>query len=190
MKTNAVGRLQNEFAGKSLLGGPLFHSRGPSRGYGTERRCPNCGGSVKKVSLAHEEGVYRVDAKTRLRAFLFGSDGPNVIVCKAVTQGVHQTQLSRRLRPPMKWSYLKLLGWTVVLTFTVLIVYVHSVMGSSTKVSALPAVVGMFVVATGFLISLVLTWGHNHLVYPRQYAEWNDSWLCQRCGGVSSQRLG
>ena len=174
-----------------MLGNTPFDSPGPSRGYRRELRCPNCGGSgLRKVSLTHEKGVYHVDTKTRLRAFLFGSDGPNVIVGKAVTEGVHQTQLSRRLRPPMKWSYLKVFGWAVVIFFTVLIVYVHSVMGSSTKVSALPAVVGMFVVATGFLISLVLIWGHNHLIYPRQYAEWNDSWLCQRCGGVSRQSGG
>jgi hypothetical protein len=145
---------------------------------------------MKKASLAYQEGVYRVDTKTRLRALLFGSGGPIVIVGKAVTQGVHETELSRRLRPPMKWSYLKLLSWTVVIFFTVLIVYVHSVMESSTKVSVLPAELGMFGVATGFLLLLFLVWRHNHLAYPRRFAKWNDSWLCERCGGVSSQRPG
>jgi hypothetical protein len=93
------------------------------------------------------------------------------------------------LQPPVKWSYRKLIGWSVVVSIVMLIVYVHSVMGSSTKVSALPAVVGMFLVATGFLMSLFLIWRHNHLVYPGQHAEWNDSWLCTRCGGVSSHGL-
>jgi hypothetical protein len=60
-------------------------------------------------------------------------------------------------------------------------------MGSSTKVSSLPVVVGMFVLAIGSLVSLFVIWRHNHLVYPRQHAEWNDSWVCQRCGGVSAQ---
>jgi hypothetical protein len=77
-----------------------------------------------------------------------------------------------------------------VVFFAMMIVYVHSVMGSSTRVSAFPAVGGMFVITSGFLFLLLLIWKHNHLVYPRQYAEWNDSWLCQRCGGVSSQGLG
>jgi len=191
MKTNTVGRFQNQSFSKPVPRDVSFDSRGASRGYGRELRCPNCGGSdLKRVSLAYQEGLYRVDTRSRLRGLLFGSDGPEVIVGKAVTQGVHQTQLSRRLRPPMKWSYLKLLGWTAAISFTVLIVYIHSVMESFRKVSALPAVAGMFVVATGFLLALFVVWRHNHLAYPRRYAEWNDSWLCQRCGGVSSQRLG
>ncbi len=83
MSTNTDSRCQN-----SMPEDGLFRSRGPSRGYGTDLRCPKCGGSdLKKASLAYEEGVYRVDTKTRLRAFLFGSDGPNVIVGKEVTQG-------------------------------------------------------------------------------------------------------
>jgi lipid-A-disaccharide synthase-like uncharacterized protein len=185
MNTKTGSRCQD-----SIPEDALFYSRGPSRGRGANWRCPNCGGSdLKKVSLAYQEGVSRVDTKTRLRAFLLGSDGPDVIVGNAVTRGIHQTQLSRRFRPPMKWSYLKLIGWSAVVSFAVLIVYVHTVMGNSTKVSALPAEFGMLGVATGFLFLLFLIWKHNHLVYPRQYAEWNDSWLCQRCGGVSSQRL-
>jgi rubredoxin len=189
MNMNTDSRCQNNSLREPIRGGASFDSRGHSQGYRTDWRCPNCGGSdLKKASLAYQEGVYRVDTKIRLRALLFGSGGPNVIVGKAVTRGVHQTQLSRRLRPPMKWSYLKLLGWTVVISFTVLIVYVHSVMGSSTKVSALPTELGMFGVATGFLLLLFLVWRHNHLAYPGRYAKWNDSWLCERCGGVSSQR--
>lgn len=159
-----------------------------ARFFEMELRCPSCNGTnLKRVSLAYDEGLYRVDARSRLRGFLFGSGGPSVIVGKAVTQGVHQTQLSNRLRPPMKWSYVKLIGWLALVSSIALIGYVHSVMGSSTKVSSLPGVVGMFVLAIGFLVSLFVIWRHNHLVYPRQHAEWNDSWVCQRCGGVSAQ---
>jgi hypothetical protein len=176
--------------GNAIQGEAHFHMPRPPRGQRMDLRCPNCNSlDLKKVSLAYQEGVYRVDTRTRLRAFLFGSEGPNVIIGKAVTQGVHETQLSERLRPPMKWSYLKLIGWSVVVSLVTLIVYVHSVMGSSTKVSSLPAMVGMFVVATGFLFLFFVFWRHNHLVYPRQYAEWDTSWVCQRCGGISSQRV-
>jgi hypothetical protein len=159
-----------------------------ARYYEMELRCPSCNGTnLKNVSLAYAEGLYHIDAQSRLRGFLLGSDEPNAIVGKAVTQGVHQTQLSRGLRPPMKWSYVKLIGWSVMVSIVTLAVYIHSVMGSSAKVSSLPAMVGMFIFAAGFLFFLLLIWRHNHLVYPRRFEEWSNSWLCQRCGGVSYQ---
>jgi len=41
-----------------------------------ELRCSSCNGTnLKSVSLAYDEGLYRVDAQSRLRGFLFGSDG-------------------------------------------------------------------------------------------------------------------
>jgi hypothetical protein len=154
-----------------------------------ELRCPSCNGTnLKKVSVAYDEGLYRVDAQSRLRGFLFGSDGPNVIVGKAVTQGVHQTQLSNRLRPPMKWSYLKLIGWSALVSCIALIGYVRSVMSSSSRVSSLPAAIGTVILSGAFLFLLFAFWRHNQLIYPRQYAEWDESFLCERCGGVSHHR--
>jgi hypothetical protein len=185
------GCQSDEPFGKPIPTGASFDSRGHSGGYRTHLRCPHCGGSdLNKVSLAYQKGVSRVTARTRFRGLLFGNDGPDLVFGTTVTKGERQTELAGRLRPPKKWSYLKLLGWTSVISLAVLIVYVHSVMGSSTKVSGLPAVAGMFVVASGFLISLFVVWRHNYWVYPRRHAEWNDSWLCQRCGWVSSQGLG
>lgn len=167
-----------------------FHSLRPPRGQRMDLRCPNCGSSeLKKASLVYEEGLSRIKAKSRLRGVAFGDDGPNVVAGTVATNEIAQTQLSKRLRPPKEWSYLKVIGWSVVVSFVMLIAYVRSIMGSSTRVSSLPAMAGMFVVAIGFVLSLFLIWRHNHLVYPKQHAEWNDSWLCQRCGGVSSQNV-
>jgi hypothetical protein len=185
---NTDNRCENNFLREAM---PRARSFGPaerSRGYGRELRCPRCGGSnLKKVSLAYQEGVYRVHTRSRFLGFLFGSDGPDLIVGRGVTEGVQQTELSKRLRPPTKWSYIKLTGWWAAVSVTVLIMYVHSVMGSSTRVSSPTAVVGMFVVGIGFLVSLFLVWINNRLAYPRQYEEWNHRWLCQRCGEVSYQ---
>lgn len=159
-----------------------------ARYYEMELRCPICNGTnLKKVSLAYDEGLYRIDVQSRLRGFLFGSDGSNVMVGKAVTQGVHQTQLSRRLRPPMKWSYVKLIGWSALVSFIALIRYVHSVMSGSSRASSLPAAIGTVILGGAFLFLVVAFWRHNQLVYPRQYAEWDESFLCQRCGGVNQQ---
>ncbi len=75
----------------------------PPRGQRMDLRCPNCGSSdLKKASLAYEEGLSQIRVKSRLRGLLFADDGPNVIVGRAVANGVQQTQLSERLRPPIK----------------------------------------------------------------------------------------
>src|SRR5580700_6559661 len=67
----------------------------PPRGKPMDLRCPDCNGTdLKRVSLAFQENIRHIDTRTRLRAFLFGSDGPNLIVGRADTQGVHWTQLS------------------------------------------------------------------------------------------------
>jgi hypothetical protein len=65
---------------------------------------------------------------------LLGSGGPSALLGKAATKGFHQTELSRRLRPPMKWSYLKLIGWLVLALLVSLIAYVHMVMECRTSV--------------------------------------------------------
>lgn len=153
-------------------------------------RCPNCNSQdMKKVSVVYEEGVSRTKEQTRLRALLFGDEGPNVILGSAVTNGTRETELSKSLRPPKKWSYGKLLLWAGFVSVISLIFYIHFVMSSSATVSGLSAVVFGAIGLGVFVVLLLSVWRHNHLVYPRQYAEWDRSFICQRCGGVSQHGL-
>src|SRR5437870_10070516 len=79
-------------------------------------RCPNCNSTdLKKVSLAYQEGLFHVVAHTRLRAVVLGGSGPDLVIGKATTRGFHQSVLSKKLSPPVKWSYRKLVLWWVVL---------------------------------------------------------------------------
>ena len=92
-------------------------------------RCPNCNSAdLKKLSFAWEEGRSSVNTRTRLRGVVVGDGGPDVVVGRATTHGTHQTELSKRLSPPAKWSYLKLVVWSGVVSFVALIAYVRSVM--------------------------------------------------------------
>jgi hypothetical protein len=153
-------------------------------------RCPNCHTSeLKKVSLAYQEGLSRVRTKSRLRALLFGEDGPNVIAGAAVTNGMQQTDLARRLRPPEKWSYGKLLLWVGIVSVLSLIFFTHTVMSSLSVVSALPVVVFGVIAAVVLLASMAVIWRHNQLVYPRACDQWGRSFVCQRCGAVSRHEL-
>jgi hypothetical protein len=152
-----------------------------------ELQCPNCGSTdLKKVSLAYEEGLSRIKAKSRLKGLSFGDGEPNVIVGTATTHGSAQTALSNRLRPPKKWSYLKLLLWAGLLAMVALVVCVRLVMRGSAPVSAVPIVMAGVVGLATFVIVLFATWRHNQAVYPRQFAEWNRSWVCASCGKVTA----
>jgi hypothetical protein len=153
---------------------------------GMDLRCPDCNSAdLKKVSLAYQENVRHVDTRTRLRAFLFGSDGPNLIVGRAVTQGVHWSQLSKILRPPRKWAYARLSLGFLVVTLGALFAYVIFVASSPPPVSTLPFKMYVFLAPVIFPVLVFLFWRHNHLRFPQEYARWNRSFICRRCGAVS-----
>src|SRR5258708_27556606 len=102
-------------------------------------RCPKCNSTdLKKLSLAHEEGLFRSEGRTRLRAVVVGGGGPDLVVGRATTQGTHQSALSKKLTPPVKWSYLKVTGWSLLLFVCVgwLVFYVNTVTTNSSSVSS------------------------------------------------------
>ena len=91
------------------------HRSGAARGDKMDLRCPKCNSTdLKKVSIAHEEGLFRNESRTRLGAVVVGGGGPDLVVGKATTRGTHQSALSKKLAPPVKWSYLKVIGWSVL----------------------------------------------------------------------------
>src|SRR5437899_2111529 len=107
-------------------------------------RCPKCNSTdLKKVSLAHEEGLFQGEGRTRLRAVVVSGGGPNLIVGRATTRGTEQSALSKKLTAPVKWSYLKMVGWSVLLFVCVgwLIFYVNAVTTNSSTVSSPPLTV-------------------------------------------------
>ncbi len=176
----------NRALGNAIQREANLRSPWPPRGQQMDLRCPECNSSdLKRVSLAYQESVHHVDTRTRLRAFLFGSDGPNLIVGKSVTQGVHWTPLSNVLSPPRKWSYARLILGSLVVTLTALFAYVIFVASSSPPVSTFPMKTYVFLAPVVFLVFVFLFWRHNHIRFPREYARWNGSFICQRCGAVS-----
>ena len=149
-------------------------------------RCPKCSSTdLKKVSLAYQEGLFRVDTRTRMLGFLFASGGPDVVVGRATTSGVQQSALSKSLAPPTKWSYLKLVLWSAAISFVALVAYVRGVMTSPPPVSSLPVKIYVAVAPLVFIFLLISIWRHNHSTYRLKYSQWNHSYLCDRCGTVS-----
>jgi|SRR5579862_157142 len=190
MSTKTEFQYQNESLRKAVPRDASFDSRGAPRAYGRELRCPNClGVDLKKVSLAYEESVSRITAITRFRGLLFGNDGPDLVFGRSVTKGERKTKLASRIRPPKKWSYGKLFLGAGLVSVVSLILYIHFVMASSEKVSGLPVVVFGVIGTVVLLASVAVMWRHSQWVYPRKYAEWDRSFVCERCGVVSKHDL-
>ena len=150
-------------------------------------RCPKCNGTdLKKVSLAHEEGLFQSEGRSRLRAIVVGGGGTDLIVGRATTRGSGQSALSKRLTPPVKWSYLKVIGWSVILFVCVgwLIFYVNTITTNATTVSSAPLIFFALISGGIFVLLVFLVWRHNHGTYQREFAEWDRSYVCQRCGAV------
>jgi len=155
-------------------------------------RCPNCNSNdLKKVSLAYQEGQYRVDTQTRLSGVLVGGGGPDIAVGRATTRGSQQSALSKKLSPPVKWSYLKVISWSALVFLCIgwLVFYVNTVTTNSSSVLSPPMTLFGQVSAGIFVLLLFFIWRHNHSTYRQKYAQWNGSFICERCGAVSRQSL-
>src|SRR5258708_1532890 len=155
-------------------------------------RCPKCNSTdLKKASLAHQEGLFRSEGRTRLRAAIVGGGGPDLVVGRATTRGTEQSALSKKLTPPVKWSYLKVTGWSVLVFLCAgwLVFYVNTVTTNATSVSSIPLTVFALISGAIFALLLFLVWRHNHSSYHTQYAQWDKSFICGRCGTVSQQAL-
>jgi len=149
--------------------------------------CPNCNSTdLKKVSLVYQEGLSHVNTRTRIGGVVVGSDGPDLVVGRATTKGTQQTDISKALTPPKKWSYRKLVGWSLLVFLSVgwIVFYVNAIAKDSSTVSSMPLTIYSVLSACVFILLLVLFWRHNSS-YQTQYAQWNRAFICERCGTVS-----
>jgi hypothetical protein len=89
----------------------------------------------------------------------------------------------------MKWSYLKLVCWFGLALLVSLIGYAQIVMASPSPVPSLPGELSAAFLRGAFILLLAVIWKHNHTTYPTEYAKWDRSFVCQRCGTVSPRWL-
>src|SRR6202035_1196411 len=136
-----------------------------------------------------QAGLQRVSTRTRLRGVVVGSDGPDVVVGRATTKGIQQTEISKALTPPKKWSYLKLFGWSFLLFLSVgwIVFYVNTITKNSSTISSIPLMIYTELCAGLFIVLFLLYLTRNLLTYPRQYAHWNRSFICERCGTIRQE---
>src|SRR5260370_18069971 len=145
-------------------------------------RCPKCNSTDgKKVYRGDEEGYVRSEGRTRVGAVAVGGGGPDLVVGRATTRGTEKSTLSKKLTPPVKWSYLKVIGWSVLVFVCVgwLVFYVNVVKTNATTVSSTPLTLFALVSGAFFALLLFLAWRHNHSTYARKYVSWHRSFSCQ-----------
>jgi hypothetical protein len=146
-------------------------------------------GTSAFTAEGYQEGLQRVSTRTRLRGVVVGSDGPDVVVGRATTKGTQQTEISKALAPPTKWSYLKLIGRSVLVFVSVgwIVFYGNTITKNSSAVSSIPLMINAELSAGLFVVLFLLYFTRNNLTYPSQYAHWNRSFICERCGTISQK---
>lgn len=153
-------------------------------------RCPNCNSAdLKSLSVVSQEGRFSVNTRSRLRGVVVGAGGPDVVIGRATTRGVQQSDLSKKFSPPTKWSYGKVILWSVVVSFVALVVFVRSVMSHPGPVSSFPVTLYAVIFPIVLAVALAAIWRHNHSTYSQEYADWGRSFVCERCGTVSQHDL-
>ncbi|MGI0133632.1 MAG: hypothetical protein ACREBW_01570 [Candidatus Micrarchaeaceae archaeon] len=153
-------------------------------------RCPKCNSTdLQKLSLAYEEGISHINARTRLRGVVVGSDGPDLVVGSGTTKGIQQTAISKAAAPPTRWSYKRLVGWSALVFLSVgwIVFYVNTITTNALSVSSVPLTIYAVLSAAIFVVLCLSYWSHNHTTYPRRYAKWDRSFICLRCAAVSEQ---
>jgi len=77
--------------------------------------CSTCHSTnLVKVSLAFEQGLSDLEARSRVAGLVLGTEGLGFWSGRAKTTGTLQTRLSTRLSPPAKLPYWKaLLAWLI-----------------------------------------------------------------------------
>ena len=113
------------------------------------------------VSLAYEQGLFYTVAHTRLRAVAVGGRGPGLTIGKATTREFHQSVLSKRLSPPVKWSYRKLILWWAVVSFAIgwILFYINSFLKHSSAVLSPPLILFLRLSVAIFVLLLVSSGG-------------------------------
>ena len=107
---------------------------------------------------------------------MVGGHGPDFVIGKATTRGFHQSVLSKRLNPPVKWSYRKLILWWALAFLSIgwIVFYVNAaVTKNSSAVLSAPLTLFGLLSAVTFQLLLVLFWSHNQTTYTRRYSQWN-----------------
>lgn len=147
----------------------------PTTSHGLTMVCPNCNSTdLRRLSLIHAAGSY--ETRGGILGFLLG-DG----LLFGGYRGASQSRLSKMAGPPRKGSYLGpailwLVGFFIVMAFA-----------GRGKLSTPTAIFSMaYLVLLPTL--LIGTFVYNLFLRPKKLRDWENKFMCQRCGAVTEIR--
>lgn len=141
--------------------------------------CPSCNSdNIQRLSVVYEGGLSAINTKSKGTAVGFGRDGISVGVGGGGTKGTSQTAQSKRAAPPPKRRYVKpLLG--IGVAFFAVALFVQP-----------PNIVVQYLYQASWLAASVAWIGYafqyNARQWPALKAQWDQSYLCNRCSQIFS----
>jgi hypothetical protein len=144
--------------------------------------CPQCGSrEFRKLSLVYAEGF----SKLKMWGILAGTGGGDLAFGRFRTKGGVQTALSRKVAPPAKMSYWKILRWSFVglfiLVFSIGYTDTFLLRGRSFQLQF-----GWILYPYLWTVLFILCFAFwcNRRVVPRRYRLWDRSFMCCSCGHI------
>lgn len=146
--------------------------------------CPHCQSTeIQRFSVAYQSGISQINTKT---AGIGMSLSGKVGIGGAQTKGQSQTELSRTTAPPKKLTYGIWIGCGFVLWF-LLAGLVGSIIPNpgaldGTLVGSLVKTLIAIGAWTPALYFMRKSFLYNRDVHPKLMQQWENSWVCFRCG--------
>ena len=137
--------------------------------------CPTCqSDNVQKLSLVYEQGTQKIRTKGRTRGGGVGIGRGGLLAgagsATTTTTGKSQSIAAEKAAPPDKKQMMLPVG----------------IIAAGILIGFKAVLVGLALVAIGGFIFWKFH-QYNKQVFPPLYAQWEKSWLCNRCGTIYTQ---
>lgn len=139
-------------------------------------QCTTCNSdNVQKLSVVYEQGTQNIKTTGRTRGggvgFGGGGLGAGLGLARTTTKGTSQSIAAQKAAPPEK----KKIAIPIML-----------IIGGLIAMGAIHMIVGLIMLAIGGFLFWKFS-QYNKQNYPPLYSEWQNSWLCNKCGAVFVQ---
>ena len=138
--------------------------------------CTQCGSAeVRRLSLIYEEGLAIINTRSQGSGVAFGSGGGAAFGSTSThTTGTQQTALSKKAAPPAKKHTIL---WGIFAGF-VAIMTLSGIKDFSFMTLVFAGLTYLAVTRT------LKAKAYNAMVFPTEHANWQRSFMCNRCGAV------
>ncbi len=136
--------------------------------------CQSCqSDNIQKLSLVYEGGLTQLDGKQSGVGVGIGAGGLGFGLGSSKLKGVNQSMLSKRAAPPAKKRMIR-----NAIFYGVGVWFVWNF---------IPGNLGMvLILALGGGLHVFLNYKYNRDKFPMLFGEWDLSYLCQKCGVIST----